>query len=168
MRFSILVLSAIALTACSKSGSKSADSLATSATTAKDSAAGMVSSAATSLGNAATTAAGAIKTAADSAGAAISSKADSAKSAAASTTADMAASAKSAAVNSTITIKTLAKSPEHVKALQTALNDDGCSVGAVDGVVGAKTRHGIICSAKKHDVPATDLSKLAAALNVTF
>lgn len=168
MKIAILVLSAIALTACSKSASKAADSLAASANAAKDSAAGMVSSAATSVGNAATTAAGAVKSAADSTGAAISSKAGSAKSAVASKTSDIAASAKSAAVNSTITIKTLAKSPEQVKTLQTALNGDGCSVGAVDGIVGAKTRHGIICSAKKHDVPATDLSKLAAALNITF
>jgi hypothetical protein len=59
-----------------------------------------------------------------------------------------------------------ALSSDQIKQLQTALNNDGCAAGPVDGVVGAKTRAGLACSMRKHQIANHDLGALYQALNL--
>jgi peptidoglycan hydrolase-like protein with peptidoglycan-binding domain len=65
--------------------------------------------------------------------------------------------------------KTPAKlTSDQQKQLQTALNNDGCSVGTPDGVMGAKTTKAVACSMTKHNIQNNDYSALYQALNLSF
>jgi len=57
---------------------------------------------------------------------------------------------------------------DQLKQLQTALNNDGCSVGTPDGVMGAKTKKAVACSMTKHNIQNDDYSALYQALNLSF
>jgi len=57
---------------------------------------------------------------------------------------------------------------DQLKQLQTALNNDGCSTGTPDGVMGAKTTQAVACSMKKHNIQNNDYSALYQALNLSF
>ena len=59
-------------------------------------------------------------------------------------------------------------SNDQVKQLQAALNNDGCDVGTPDGMMGAKTRQGVQCSLKKHDINSTNVDSLYTVLNLSF
>lgn len=116
-------------------------------------------------------AAGALDTMAHRAGAAVDTLANRAGEAA--NKAKAAAGAGAAAVgnaasSATIRTKLAALSNDQVKQLQTALNNDGCSAGAVDGMVGKQTREGVQCSMQKHDISDTDVDSLYRVLNLNF
>ncbi len=59
-------------------------------------------------------------------------------------------------------------SADQVKRLQTALNDAGCNAGAVDGVVGRRTRQAIACGLEKNNLGSNDLSGLYRSLDLDF
>jgi peptidoglycan hydrolase-like protein with peptidoglycan-binding domain len=59
-------------------------------------------------------------------------------------------------------------SADQVKQLQTALNNNGCNAGPVDGVVGPRTQQGIACAMRKHNVQGQDLNALYRSLNLDF
>lgn len=59
-------------------------------------------------------------------------------------------------------------SKDQVKQLQTALNNDGCSVGTPDGVMGEQTRKGVQCSLDKHGIGSTNVDSLYKVLNLNF
>lgn len=59
-------------------------------------------------------------------------------------------------------------SSDQVKQLQQALNDAGCQAGAVDGVLGPKTRHAIACVRKEKNISGQSLDDVLSALNLGF
>ena len=118
-----------------------------------------------------TSAAGALDTMTNRAGTAMDTMASKAGQAA--NKAKAAAGAGAAAVGgaaSTAAIRTqlATLSNDQVKQLQTALNNDGCNVGTPDGMMGAKTRQGVECSLKKHDLNSTNVDSLYKVLNLSF
>lgn len=59
-------------------------------------------------------------------------------------------------------------SKDQVKQLQTALNNDGCSVGTPDGAMGSQTRKGVECSLQKHNIGDANVDSLYKVLNLNF
>ncbi len=59
-------------------------------------------------------------------------------------------------------------SADQVRRLQAALNDAGCDAGAVDGVMGRRTRQAIACGQQKNNLGSDDLSGLYRALDLDF
>jgi hypothetical protein len=57
-------------------------------------------------------------------------------------------------------------SGDQVKELQTALNNDGCRAGPVDGIAGPRTQAGIACGMRKHNITGNDAKALYRALNL--
>jgi peptidoglycan hydrolase-like protein with peptidoglycan-binding domain len=109
-------------------------------------------------------AAGALDTMTNRAGAAADTLASKAGEAANSAKAAVGGAASTAAVRTQLA--TLSK--DQVKQLQTALNNDGCSVGTPDGSVGEQTRKGVQCSLDKHGIGSTNLDSLYKVLNLNF
>jgi peptidoglycan hydrolase-like protein with peptidoglycan-binding domain len=103
-------------------------------------------------------------TAADSLASKAGQAANSAKSAAGAGAAAVGGAASTAAVRTQLA----ALSKDQVKQLQTALNNDGCSVGTPDGNVGEQTRKGVQCSLEKHGIRSTNLDSLYTVLNLNF
>ncbi|MGH7527288.1 MAG: peptidoglycan-binding domain-containing protein [Gemmatimonadales bacterium] len=59
-------------------------------------------------------------------------------------------------------------SADQVRRLQTALNRAGCNAGAVDGVVGRRTRQAIACGLEKNNLGSNELSGLYRSLHLGF
>ena len=57
---------------------------------------------------------------------------------------------------------------DRIRQLQTALNDNGCDAGPVDGVVGSRTRRAIDCGLEKHKLGRDDYAGLYRSLNLSF
>jgi hypothetical protein len=73
-----------------------------------------------------------------------------------------------AGAGATVGATALDLTPDRVRQLQAALNDDGCDAGPVDGIVGPQTRRAIDCGLEKHDLESGDHSGLYRALNLSF
>lgn len=108
--------------------------------------------------------AGALDTMTNRAGAAADTLASKAGEAANSAKAAVGGAASTAAVRTQLA--TLSR--DQVRQLQTALNNDGCSVGTPDGNVGEQTRKGVQCSLEKHGIGSTNLDSLYTVLNLNF
>lgn len=52
--------------------------------------------------------------------------------------------------------------------LQNALNRDGCSAGAADGVMGPRTRRALACARQKNNVTGSNVNDVLRSLNVGF
>lgn len=57
---------------------------------------------------------------------------------------------------------------DQVLQLQTALNNNGCSVGTPDGVMNQKTRAAIKCAMQKNNISNDDHDALLKSLNLDF
>ena len=57
---------------------------------------------------------------------------------------------------------------DQIHSLQQALADDGCYSRRVDGVMGPKTRSGIACARRKHNLDGNNANELFRALNLDF
>ena len=57
---------------------------------------------------------------------------------------------------------------DQVLRLQTALNNNGCSVGTPDGVMNTKTHAAIKCAMQKNNIPNDDRDALLKSLNLDF
>lgn len=57
-------------------------------------------------------------------------------------------------------------SREDIREFQGAMTDAGCSVGAIDGVAGPRTRRAMECVARKYELQNVDLTSLLEALNL--
>lgn len=79
-----------------------------------------------------------------------------------------AAAVGNAASSAAIRTQLAKLSKSQVRQLQTALNNDGCSVGTPDGVMGQKTRQGVQCSLDKHGIGSTNVDSLYKVLNLNF
>lgn len=173
-----LAISVAACTGKEKNG-MNVDTALGNAASAGSTAAGAMSSAADSMGSmaasagstATSSAAGAIDTMSSRAGAAMDTMAskagtamDKAKSAAGAGAAAVGAAASSAALRT----KLSTLSSDQVSQLQKALNDNGCDVGTVDGVMGARTRQGVECGLEKNNISDADVDSLYRALNLNF
>lgn len=53
-----------------------------------------------------------------------------------------------------------------VREMQGALTDAGCPTGAIDGIVGPRTRRAIACAERKYELSGGDLTALFEALNL--
>ncbi len=62
----------------------------------------------------------------------------------------------------------LALLADQVRRLQAALNDAGCNAGAVDGVVGGRTRQATACGVEKNNLGNNDLRGLYRSLDLDF
>ena len=118
-----------------------------------------------------TSAGGAIDTMAKKAGAAMDTMgqkagqaANKAKAAAGAGAAKLGGAASSAELNT----KLASLSRDEVKQLQTALNREGCNVGTPDGVVGPRTRQGVECALRKHNIPGANVDSLYKVLNLNI
>lgn len=59
-------------------------------------------------------------------------------------------------------------SADQIRRLQAALNDAGCNAGAVDGVLGQRTRRAITCGLEKNNLGSDDVNGLYRALGLDF
>ncbi|HKO16982.1 MAG TPA: peptidoglycan-binding domain-containing protein [Gemmatimonadaceae bacterium] len=57
---------------------------------------------------------------------------------------------------------------DQVRQLQTALKQDDCDPGAVDGVLGPHTRRAMACARRKNDVNGSNVNDLLRSLNLDF
>jgi hypothetical protein len=76
--------------------------------------------------------------------------------------------AEGAASSAALRAKLTTLSSDQVKQVQTALTRDGCSAGAVDGIVGPKTVGAVQCGMRKHDIGDSDVEALYRALGLEF
>lgn len=56
--------------------------------------------------------------------------------------------------------------PTQVTMLQQALRDDGCDPGAIDGIVGPRTRRAIACAYERNDLDGRNLNELFRSLDL--
>ncbi|HEX5437956.1 MAG TPA: peptidoglycan-binding domain-containing protein [Gemmatimonadaceae bacterium] len=72
------------------------------------------------------------------------------------------------ASSAALTVKLHTLSQDHVKQLQTALNNIGCDAGKPDGVVGNGTVKAVRCGFQKKNISDNDLDALYQALGLNF